>query len=103
MEGTYFEVVADQKVVLAWGGVEGLRPGQSTVAFALHADGNDTVVRLCHSGLSTPAIAAHYLGWMKSGLPKLTRVAEGKSPQGTWLADAADTRERRPYSTDVVW
>jgi hypothetical protein len=47
-------------------------------AFALHADGDDTVVRLRHSGISTPAIAAHYLGWMKSGLPKLKRVAEGE-------------------------
>jgi uncharacterized protein YndB with AHSA1/START domain len=103
VEGTYLEVIADQKVVLTWGGIEGLRPGESTVAFALDADGSDTVVRLRHFGLSTPAIAAHYLGWMKSGLPKLKRVAEGKSPQGTWLADVADTRERRPYSTDVVW
>jgi len=103
VEGTYLEVVADQKVVLTWGGIEGLRPGQSTVAFALHADGSDTMVRLRHSGLSTPAIAAHYLGWMKSGLPKLKRVAEGKPPQGTCLADAADTRERHPYSTDVIW
>jgi uncharacterized protein YndB with AHSA1/START domain len=102
VEGTYLEVVADQKVVLTWGGIEGLRPGQSTVAFALHADGDDTVARLRHSGISTPAIAAHYLGWMKSGLPKLKRVAEGEPPQGTCLADAADSRECRPYSTDVV-
>jgi uncharacterized protein YndB with AHSA1/START domain len=103
VEGTYLEVVADQKVVLTWGGIEGLKPGQSTVVFALHADGNDTVVRLRHFGLSTPAIAAHYLGWMKSGLPKLKRVAEGKPPQGTCLADAADARERGPYSTDFIW
>jgi uncharacterized protein YndB with AHSA1/START domain len=103
VEGTYLEVIAYQKVVLTWGGIEGLRPGQSTVAFALHADGDDTMVRLRHSGISTPAIAAHCLGWMKSGLPKLKRVAEGEPPQGTCLADAADARERRPYSTDVVW
>src|ERR1700760_646761 len=55
VEGTYLEVIADQKVVLTWGGIEGLRPGQSTVAFALHADGDDTLVRLRHSGISTPA------------------------------------------------
>jgi uncharacterized protein YndB with AHSA1/START domain len=102
VEGTYLEVIAYQKVVVTWGGIEGLRPGQSTVAFALHADGNDTVVRLRHSGLSTPAIGAHCLGWMKSGLPRLKRVAEGKSPQGTYLADAADSRECFSYSTDVV-
>jgi uncharacterized protein YndB with AHSA1/START domain len=103
VEGTYLEVVAYQKVVFTWGGIEGLRPGQSTIAFALHADGNETVVRLRHFGLSTPAVAAHYLGWMKSGLPKLKGVAEGKPPQGTYLADAADLRECCPYSMDVVW
>ena len=103
VEGTFLEIVADQKVVVTWGGIEGLRPGQSTVAFALQADGNDTVVRLRHFGLSSPAVAAHYLGWMKSGLPKLRRVAEGKPPQGTYLADAADARERGPYPTDVLW
>jgi uncharacterized protein YndB with AHSA1/START domain len=103
VEGTYLEVVADQKVVLTWGGIEGLRPGQSKVAFALQADGNDTVVRLRHSGLSSPAVAAHYLGWMKSRLPKLRRVAEGNPPRGTYLADAADARERGPYPTDFRW
>jgi uncharacterized protein YndB with AHSA1/START domain len=103
VEGTYLEIISYQKVVLTWGGIEGLRPGQSTVAFALNADGNDTVVRLRHSGLSTPTIGAHYFGWMKSGLPKLKRVAEGNPPQGTYLGDAADSRERGPYLTHVVW
>jgi uncharacterized protein YndB with AHSA1/START domain len=102
VEGTYLEVIAYQKVVLTWGGIEGLRPGQSTVAFALHADGNETMIRLRHSGLSTPAIATHYLGWMKSGLPRLKRVAEGNPPKGTYLGDAADSRERGPYLTQVV-
>jgi uncharacterized protein YndB with AHSA1/START domain len=102
VEGTYLEVVADQKVVLTWGGIEGLKPGQSTVVFALHADGNDTVVRLRHFGLSTPAVAAHYLGWMKSGLPKLKGVAEGGVPRGTCLGDAAETREQHPYSAGAV-
>jgi uncharacterized protein YndB with AHSA1/START domain len=102
VEGTYLEVIAYQKVVLTWGGIEGLRPGQSTVAFALHADGNETMIRLRHSGLSTPAIATHYLGWMKSGLPRLKWVAEGNPPKGTYLGDAADSRERGPYLTQVV-
>jgi uncharacterized protein YndB with AHSA1/START domain len=96
VEGTYLEVIAYRKVVLSWGGIEGLRPGQSTVTFILHADGNDTVVRLRHSELSTPAIAAHYFGWMKSGLPELRGVAEGKPSHNTLLADAADRRERGP-------
>jgi uncharacterized protein YndB with AHSA1/START domain len=102
VEGTFLEVIADRKVVLTWGGIEGLRPGQSTIVFALQADGNDTVVRLRHSGLSAAAVAAHYLGWMQWGLPKLKRVAEGKPTRGTYLADAADARERGPYLTHVV-
>jgi hypothetical protein len=58
LEGTYLEIIADRKVMLTWYGIEGLRSGQSMVAFALNADGNDIVVRLRHSGLSTPAVAA---------------------------------------------
>jgi uncharacterized protein YndB with AHSA1/START domain len=58
VEGTYLEIISDRKVMMTWCGIEGLRSGQSMVAFALNADGNDTVVRLRHSGLSTPAVAA---------------------------------------------
>jgi uncharacterized protein YndB with AHSA1/START domain len=43
VEGTYLEVVRDRKVVFTWGGIGGLRPGQSTVEFVLHADGNPHV------------------------------------------------------------
>jgi uncharacterized protein YndB with AHSA1/START domain len=103
VEGNYLEVIPGRKLVFTWGGIEGLRPGQSIVAFALQADGDDTIVRLRHSHLSQPAIASHCLGWMKSGLPKLKSVAEGQRPRGTCLGDAAESREHGPYSTDVVW
>jgi uncharacterized protein YndB with AHSA1/START domain len=103
VEGTYLEIVRDRKAAFTWGGIDGLRPGQSTVEFALHADGNDTLVRLRHFGLSDPAMAAHCLGWKISGLPKLTAVAEGGVPRGTCLGDAADAREQHPYSAGVVW
>jgi uncharacterized protein YndB with AHSA1/START domain len=103
VEGTYLEVVRDRKVVFTWGGIDGLKPGQSTVEFALHADGNHTLVRLRHFGLSDPAVEAHCLGWKNSGLPKLKAVAEGGVPRGTCLGDAADSREQHPYSAGVVW
>jgi uncharacterized protein YndB with AHSA1/START domain len=103
IEGTYVEIVRDRKVVLTWGGIEGLRPGQSTVEFALHADGNSTLLRLRHFGLSDAAVDAHRLGWKNSGLPKLKAVAEGGAPRGTCLGDAADSREQHPYSAAVVW
>ena len=103
IEGTYLEVVRDRRVLLTWGGIEGLRPGQSTVEFDLRADGNRTLVRLRHFGLSDAAAEAHCLGWKISGLPKLKAVAEGGVPRGTCLGDAADAREQHPYSVGVVW
>ena len=101
--GNYLEVIPDRKVVFTWGGIEGLGPGQSTVVFDLQANADDTIVRLRHSHLSQPAIASHCLGWRKSGLPKLKSVAEGQRPRGTSLGDAAESREYRPDSSDVVW
>src|SRR5260370_7960262 len=35
IEGSYLEVVANCKVVFTWGGVEGLKPGETTVEFLL--------------------------------------------------------------------
>jgi uncharacterized protein YndB with AHSA1/START domain len=75
VEGTYLEIVRDRRVLLTWGGIEGLRPGQSTVEFALHADANSTLLRLRHFGLSDAAVEAHCLGWKISGLPKLLHRA----------------------------
>src|SRR5215472_10380869 len=56
IEGTYLEVVANRKVVFTWGGVEGLKPGQSTVEFLLEADGEGTLVQLRHYGLPGPTV-----------------------------------------------
>jgi uncharacterized protein YndB with AHSA1/START domain len=103
VEGTYLEIVRNRKVAFTWGGIDGLRAGQSTVEFALHADGDHTLVRLRHFGLSDAAAEAHCLGWKISGLPKLKAVAEGGVPRGTCLGDAADAREQHPYSARVVW
>jgi uncharacterized protein YndB with AHSA1/START domain len=103
VEGTYLEVVIDRNVVFTWGGIDGLRPGQSIVEFALHADGTRTLVRLRHFGLSDAVVEAHCLGWKISGLPKLKAVAEGGEPRGTCLSDASDSREQHPYSVGAVW
>jgi uncharacterized protein YndB with AHSA1/START domain len=103
VEGIYLEIVRDQKIAFTWGGIDGLRPGQSTVEFALHGDGDSTLLRLRHFGLSDEAVDAHCLGWKNSGLPKLKAAAEGGVPRGTCLGDAADSREQHPYSAGVVW
>ena len=45
VEGTYVAATPHQRVVFTWGGIEGLRPGQSTAEFALRADDNGTLLQ----------------------------------------------------------
>ena len=92
IEGTYLEVVPNRKVVFTWGGVEGLKPGQSTVEFVLEPDGGSTLVRLRHYGLPRPAVEPHRRGWIYSGLVKLKDAAEGRAPTGLCLSDIAQQR-----------
>lgn len=92
IEGTYLELVPNRKVVFTWGGVEGLRPGQSTVEFLLEPDGKGTLVRLRHYGLPGPAIESHRRGWVYSGLAKLKDAAEGRMPTRRCLSDLAEQR-----------
>jgi hypothetical protein len=61
------------------------------------------LLRLRHIGLSDSAVDGHWLGWKRSGLPKLKAIAEGGVPRGTCLGDAAESREQHPYSAGVVW
>jgi uncharacterized protein YndB with AHSA1/START domain len=92
IEGTYLEVIASRKVVFTWGGVEGLRPGQTTVEFVLEPDGEGTLVRLRHYGLPGPTIESHRHGWVHSGLAKLKDAAEGRRPVRLCLSDLAQQR-----------
>jgi uncharacterized protein YndB with AHSA1/START domain len=89
IEGTYLEVVPNRKVVFTWGGVEGVKPGQSTVEFLLEPDGAGTLVRLRHYGLPAPSVEPHRRGWVYSGLVKLKDSAEGRTPTGLCLSDIA--------------
>ncbi|SEF12059.1 Uncharacterized conserved protein YndB, AHSA1/START domain [Rhizobiales bacterium GAS191] len=89
IEGTYLEVIPNKKVVFTWGGVEGLKPGQSTVEFLLELDGEGVLVRLRHYGLPKPTIEPHRRGWVYSGLVKLKDAAEGRTPTGLCLSDIA--------------
>jgi uncharacterized protein YndB with AHSA1/START domain len=92
IEGTYLEVIPNKKVTFTWGGVEGLRPGQSTVEFVLEPDGNGTLLRLRHYRLPKPAVEPHRRGWVYSGLVKLKDAAEGRRPNGLCLSDIARLR-----------
>jgi uncharacterized protein YndB with AHSA1/START domain len=89
IEGTYLEVIKNRKIVFTWGGVEGLKPGESTVEILLEADGAGTLLRLRHFGLPGRAIDAHRRGWEHSGLPKLKDAAEGRELIGLCLQDIA--------------
>jgi len=90
IEGTYLETIPHNKVLFTWGGVEGLKPGQSTVEFLLEPDGADTLVRLRHFGLPPSAVEPHRRGWTYSGLVKLKDVAEGRRPARLCLSDIAE-------------
>jgi uncharacterized protein YndB with AHSA1/START domain len=87
--GAYLEIIPHTKVVFTWGGVEGLRPGQSTVEFLLEPDGEGTLVKLRHYGLPRPALEPHRRGWVYSGLVKLKDAAEGRTPSRLCLSDIA--------------
>jgi len=97
VEEAYLEIIAHRLVVFSWGGIEGLKCGESTVGFTLQREGNSTLVRLRHFGLSDSAGSAHRLYWKRWGLPKLKAVAEGIEPSLTCLAEVADWRERRRH------
>lgn len=92
IEGTYLEVLPDRKVVFTWGGVEGVKPGQSTVEFLLEQDGNGTLVRLRHYRLPQGATESHRRGWMESGLVKLKDAAEGRKPASLCLSELSRAR-----------
>jgi uncharacterized protein YndB with AHSA1/START domain len=89
IEGSYLEVIPNTKVVFTWGGVEGLKPGQSTVEFLLESEGGGTLVKLCHYGLPRGAVESHRRGWVNSGLVKLKDAAEGRTPTRLCLSDIA--------------
>ena len=77
--GEYLEVSPVTRVVFTWGW-EGkdsaVPPGSSTVEVTLTPDGDGTVVRLLHRGLSAEAAAEHRQGWTHY-LGRLTETSEG--------------------------
>ena len=80
--GEYVEVVPHSRVVFTWGW-EGdgspLPPGASTVEISLTPDGDGTIVRLRHLGLSPEQRQAHAEGW-ELYLPRLSLAASGQDP-----------------------
>lgn len=80
--GEYVEVVPYSRVAFTWGWEgEGspLPPGSSTVEITLTPDGDETIVRLRHLGLTAEQGNSHAEGW-EHFLPRLVTAAEGRDP-----------------------
>ena len=77
--GEFVEVTPNEKVVFTFGWAEAGHPipaGSTTVAITLLAKGDETLVRLVHSGLPDDAISDHEEGWQHF-LDRLATVAVG--------------------------
>ena len=80
--GEYVEITPFTRVVFTWGWEgEGnsVPPGSSTVEISLVPDGDSTVVRLRHYGLSAEEGEKHAEGWVHY-LERLVATAEGRDP-----------------------
>lgn len=80
--GEYVEVDPPNRVVFTWGFEDDARvpPGSSTVEITLTPDGDDTIVRLRHTGLPTDQSRAdHEQGW-KHYLQRLSVAGSGGDP-----------------------
>ena len=80
--GEMVELAPNKRVVFTFGwekGGDALPPGSSTVEIALVEDGDGTIVRLSHRGLTAEQAAGHKEGW-EHFLPRLVALAEGRDP-----------------------
>ncbi len=81
-KGEIVEIVPPERIVFTFGWESNghpVPPGASTVEIALAEDGDGTILRLRHSGLSAEQAAGHKEGW-EHFLPRLLERAEGRDP-----------------------
>jgi uncharacterized protein YndB with AHSA1/START domain len=82
--GEYVEIVPHSRVVFTWGWENAdstPRPGESTVEISLVPDGDGTLLRLRHLGLTAEERAPHGQGWDQF-LPNLVlAAAEAREPE----------------------
>ena len=78
--GEYVEIVPYSRIVITWGWEGGpIAPGSTRVEFNFIPDGDGTIVRLRHSGLTGEAALQHAEGW-DHFLPRLALAAAGQDP-----------------------
>ena len=88
--GSYVVVDRPERIVITWGfesngpslprGLAQVPVASSTVEFTFRADGQDTIIRVRHSGLPTEeAQWAHEQGW-RTYLPRLETLRAGGDP-----------------------
>jgi uncharacterized protein YndB with AHSA1/START domain len=77
VRGEFVEVTSNERVVVTWGWeAEGAEtpPGASVVEFTLTPDGDGTLLRVVHRGLSADEERSHGEGW-DYFLPRLVAAA----------------------------
>jgi uncharacterized protein YndB with AHSA1/START domain len=82
VSGAVLELVPHRRVVLSWGWEEEavpIAPGSTTVEFQLVPDGDGTVVRMRHTGVSSALADFVAWGWDRY-LTRLVATAEGRDP-----------------------
>jgi uncharacterized protein YndB with AHSA1/START domain len=80
--GRFLQVVENRRVVFTWGWEahgSAVPPGASTVEIDLQADGDETIIRLRHSGLPPEQIEPHLQGW-NHYIDRLAVVSQGGDP-----------------------
>ncbi|MEX0786335.1 MAG: SRPBCC domain-containing protein [Dehalococcoidia bacterium] len=91
--GEVVEIVPNERVVFTFGWEGDNHPvpaGSTRVEISLTQDGDATIVRLRHSGLTAEQAASHKEGW-DHYLPRLTGLAEGRDPGADpWGEGSAD-------------
>lgn len=79
--GQFLEIEPPRRIVFTWGweGADDMPPGSTRVEVTLEPHGDETVVRLVHSGILDALRPSNAAGW-NHYLPRLQRAAAGRDP-----------------------